>query len=266
MIPPLVAPELTTLASLFVAQCQEKVPGLLARVFLTGSGVTPDWKEASSDVDLVFVVSHPLSAQDGAELKALHAATKGSNPVDGLYLTAHQLEAGPDDIQSAPQSIDGEFELAAAGGQLNWVTWLELETGIEAEVSGTELLQWKPSTIEFENTAQKAMDYCAVNLRTYWLELAEQAVSALSGREHDEPVSAEMVLWTTLGPPRLVSTLRTGKIISKSEAGRFAIESWPEHTTLIYRTIDARAGASQTFTVADALESIDLLRKAALST
>jgi hypothetical protein len=184
----------------------------------------------------------------------------GSNPVDGIYLTEEQLFHGPDLVAAAPQSVDGKFSLSVAHGQLNWVTWLEVESGLQATVPAHGMVAWTPSDLRFTDTAGNAGRFCRRNLTSYWLVVAGQAEAALAGRARDSSASTEMVVWTTLGPPRLAATIDTGMVISKTEAGRFAARRWPRHASLADRAVASRSGEAEAFTVADALESVDLLR------
>lgn len=47
-----------------------------------------------------------------------------------------------------------------------------------------------------------------------------------------------------LGPARLVATIETEKIVSKSAVAAYAAARWPEHTELLHRADVSRSGAS----------------------
>ncbi|MGN7799112.1 aminoglycoside adenylyltransferase domain-containing protein [Leifsonia sp. 22587] len=64
-----------------------------------------------------------------------------------------------------------------------------------------------------------------------------------------------------LGPIRLVATIETGDVLSKTAAAAFAAERWPEHAELLERVVRDRAGERQEFTAADGREALTLLRK-----
>jgi hypothetical protein len=73
-------------------------------------------------------------------------------------------------------------------------------------------------------------------------------------------VRSETVRWIALGPIRLVATIETGDVLSKTDAAAFAAERWPEHAALLDRAVRDRAGERQTFTVVDARQAVQLLR------
>jgi len=231
-----------TLIDDFTLRLERAVPGLLERVLPTGSAQSDDWRPDRSDVDVVVVTTRPVTANDTAALTALHAGGR----VDGLYLTQEQLAAGPDSIPSAPQVVDGRFRLDQAADQLTWVTWLELEQG------GAHPL--------FADTAARAALASRRNLVEYWSRVGRRGMRRARFRRGTSQVSSGAVEWIVLGPPRLVVTIEQGRVVSKSDAGRFAAEQWPEHRELIERVLRFRQGGEERFTMRDVRESATLLR------
>ncbi|TBN56760.1 nucleotidyltransferase domain-containing protein [Glaciihabitans arcticus] len=243
----------------FVSALLARFPGLVESVYVTGSAATDDWHEARSDIDLVIVTWRPILERDVAALVALHAATKATTPVDALYLTVDQLADGPDSVPSAPQVVDGEFRLGVAGDQLSWVTWLELGGAPRAEIAQSGLGPWSPAPEADARTARRAAEFSAANLVSYWRPLGRNARKRALFTRGSAPVSAAAVAWVVLGPPRLVVTIEQGRIVSKAEAGLFAISEFPEYAALISRVIDWRRTGEGSFTAADAREATRLL-------
>jgi hypothetical protein len=246
-------------------------PGLVETVYVTGSALTDDWQPLHSDIDVVLVVSRPVSVDDERALSELHAETarddaQHGNPIDGLYLTPAQLAAGPDGIETAPQVVDALFVLDKPKGQLNWVTWLELAASPVGRIdSESGEMSWSAPLGATPEVIAKAADYSRLNLATYWAGVADQIAAWLAGPEapHDEGalVPEEPVVWGVLGAPRLLATIEYGTVLSKSQSGEFALERWPAYTDLIRRCQRSRAGLSEVFTVADVRRSLDLLRE-----
>ncbi len=252
---PEVNPTALHIVESFVVDVDRRLPGLLAEVYPTGSALTDDWQPANSDVDVVFVVRRPVTSADGAELTQAHAATQsvhttGRHYVDGVYLTAAELDGGPDRVRTAPQVIDGSFHLAWPHGQLSWVTWREFSTAPRGEVTAGAV-HWHSARGGFTQYAELAQ-FCRDNLASYWAGIADQWRSALTANQlHDDNVDADSVVWTVLGPARLVCTIANGSVVSKTESGRFAARRWPEYADLIERAVRHRAGDEQCFDVDD---------------
>jgi hypothetical protein len=98
------------------------------------------------------------------------------------------------------------------------------------------------------------------NLRTYWIPYATDTSERLAARTDDEAVPAEAIEWLALGAQRLVVTMETGRVVSKSEAAEFAAGRWPQYAGLLTRVLASRRGASAQFTVSDARLSVALVR------
>jgi hypothetical protein len=254
--------ELTARTAAFLAEVESVAPGLVTACHVTGSGANEDW-QPDSDIDLVFVTDRALTDPDAIRLESLHAATSGGHPVDGIYLTAGQVDAGPDDIQLAPQSVGGSFEFRCRGGQLTWVTWLEMAQGFRAPVVSGVLGSWSygvGSEAEQQECEKRAREACRKNLHSYWLPYVAAVEEQLVGRADDDPVAADVVEWIALGAPRLVVTIETGRVSSKSAAAVEAAKRWPQFSELLTRVVASRAGEPQVFTVRDSRLAVALVR------
>lgn len=254
-------PRAVAILERFVREVARRLPGLLAEVHPTGSALTDDWQPAHSDVDAVFVVRRSVSTEDADALAEAHAATQGAHCVDGVYLIADELAANPDNVGATPQAVDGVFAPTKAGGQLNWVTWRERSTAPRGVVDDGGAIRWRDPVGGFTQFAELAQ-FCKQNLATYWSGVVDQWRAALdTGRLTDDDVDTYSVVWTVLGPPRLVVTIETGEVVSKTASGQFAAERWPEHGSLIERALSSRAGGLETFGLPDAAAVVALGRR-----
>ena len=252
-LPPQVGEALTV----FLLEQRRLAPGLVSRAVVTGSAATGDWYEGVSDIDVVFVVTRD-PVDDLPALAPLHA--ESSPHIDGVYLTESEIARGPDRVETAPQVVEGVLVSALAGGQLTWATWLELEDGVQGVVDGGDVI-WTPTADRHPDTASRVGDRSRTDLIEFWGPVGDSAEAELADREPGDPVRAETVRWLALSPIRLVATMESGRILSKTAAARSAAERWPEHAELLDRAVRDRAGDRQTFVTADAREAIALLRQ-----
>lgn len=251
-LPPAVADALTA----FLLEQRRIAPGLVSRAVVTGSAVAGDWHPGVSDIDVVFIVTRD-PVDDLPALAELHAASQPH--IDGVYLTESEIARGPDMVQTAPQVVEGVLVSALAGAQLSWITWRELESGVQGIVDGGDVI-WSPVSDRHPRTAEGVVAFSRDNLLDYWQRIGDGLEAEIADRPDDGPVRSETVRWVALGPIRLVATIETGDVLSKTAAAAFAAERWPEHAELLERTVRDRAGERQEFTVRDARQALALLR------
>lgn len=244
----------------FAAAHARRLPGVVERVAVIGSAVAGDWQEGTSDIDLVLQVTRAVRDADLPTIADLHDPGAG-RPIDGVYLTADQIDAGPDEVTAAPQVTEGVLDPAHEGGQLTWVTWCELHTAVEGVVGASRVSAWEPSTRRFPGSSSRLRAFSRANLIGYWAPLATATAADLRSRPDTDPVDAEEVRWLVLGAPRLVGAIAGGTVISKSHAAELAAVRWPEHGTLISRVVASRLRDDVRFTAADAREAVALVRR-----
>jgi hypothetical protein len=204
-LPPAVVPKLDD----YLDAVDDAVPGLVTRLYVTGSIALNDYQPAISDIDAVAVCSGRPGAVQCKALTGLHMA---GPKVDVLYATANDLATDPRTL-SLPCSILGEFKPADAFAA-NPVEWRTLATKSLA-VRGGPL---DASTIWFDADALRQWNLD--NLDDYWVGKAGEG-------ERLPPefwVRWESGLqWVVLGIPRLHHTIVTNEVISKSAAGAYAL-------------------------------------------
>lgn len=252
-LPPQVGEALTR----FLLEQRRIAPGLVSRAVVTGSAATGDWHDGVSDIDVVFVVTR----DPGDDLPALATLHAESTPhIDGVYLTESEIARGPDQVETAPQVVEGVLLSALAGGQLSWATWRELEDGVQGIADGGDVI-WTPTSDRHPDAALRVVARSRDDLIDFWAPVGDSAEAELAGRKPRDAVRPETVRWLALGPIRLVETMESGHIVSKTAAARAAAERWPEHADLLDRAVRDRAGERQDFTAADARQAIALLRE-----
>ena len=120
---------------------------------------------------------------------------------------------------------------------------------------------WTPTSDRHPDAALRVVARSRDDLIDFWAPVGDSAEAELAGRKPRDAVRPETVRWLALGPIRLVETMESGHIVSKTAAARAAAERWPEHADLLDRAVRDRAGERQDFTAADARQAIALLRE-----
>jgi hypothetical protein len=234
----------------YVAALDTALPGRVEAVYLTGSVALDDYRPGISDIDLLVVLGTTPSPDDVAAIRAIHEARPGRPYLDATYLSRAQFTAQPVANEVVPNVVDGVFRADEPAGQLNPVTWAELTAG------GIAVRGPASTGVRVDQPALRAWNI--QNLHTYWAGLVARGREVATERPYDAEVPVDVLVWYVLGPPRLLYTIMTGRITSKTGAGRWGASRFPAYARLIDRCLHARGGAAQTATVADIALACDL--------
>lgn len=235
----------------------ENIRGL----WLTGSTMLRDLT-IDSDIDTITLTEQALGAGEEAALTSVHASLTEQFPgmrYDTTYLEVASLARPPEAGLVVPQSLDGTLILDQPGGEIHPVTWFTLPHALR--VAGAY-----PADLQIHADQEAARTHSRDNLRSYWIESVVFGIrAALNERGAEETLEhPSTVGWVVLGAPRLAMFLHpqarhAGPIPSKTEAGRWVIDTHPEYAELAHRALVARHGEPSTFTVGDAMVAADLV-------
>lgn len=206
----------------FLEEVDGRLPGRLTGLLLHGSLC---WGEffRGSDVDFVAVWDEVPRGEEVDLLRAAHEATRARFPTptfDGFHCTTADLAGPPSLVGPRPVFYEGSF--AAAGTiDINPVTWHELaERGIAVR-GVVPAVHADPAAL---------LEHTRTNLDTYWrviLSRLEEAGPDVAGRDD------ATVAWVGLGAPRLHHLLATGRLTSKSGAGRYVRDTLDRRWSMI---------------------------------
>ena len=220
-----------TVTAAHAALLDERLPGLLEGLHLHGSLGFGGEFFGGSDVDFVAVTSRRPSASDIDVLRQVHAELDRRWPepaYDGFYLLESDLAARPEDVPEGPGVLHQWFDVGTHA-DVTHITWRELrDHGIT--LCGKVLRDidvWSDDAELHRSTRD--------NLDTYWRMQLEAMHH--HPREASLPQAAE---WGALGAPRLVHLLVTGTPTSKSGAGRWALDAYPQHRELLEEALRVR--------------------------
>lgn len=229
-------------------------PGLIRALYVTGSVALGDYHPGRSDIDFMAFTARPLTDEDVAMLREVHASLTAPKHYDGNYVGWHELPHVPDDEPPRPHLVDGELRTDDCH-ELTPSTWTEFRQYAIA-VRGPAA-----SALRVSITRQRLHEWNLGNLNGYWDGWASAAASYLERRDPAAILDdAEVVCWGALGAARLHYTLATGDITSKSGAGRYALEHFGAYENVITAALAWRATGNGEFTHAMALDSAELVR------
>jgi hypothetical protein len=208
-------------------------PPIVEAFYVHGSIALGAYVEGQSDVDFIAILSRPADEAALRVLQQVHhtlAAEFPACPLEGNYLQWPDLGRPAREIGEFPCYYDGHFHVAARH-DINPVTWWMLKHRAVV-VFGPD-----PATLRFDADWSAVRAYMLVNLNTYWA-----AFTRRPGRVAYLLTDAG-VQWAVLGICRLFYGLREGAMISKRQAGNYALEHLPERWhMLIQEALDLRAG------------------------
>lgn len=218
-------PEVRSVLDHLLGSLDAIAPDLIKATHLTGSIALGDFQPGKSDIDLVLV--HHDRADSGtilAVLEPILANLRQTHPrplIDGIVLSDEDLRAGPDIIDGPRVNITESVpEIRSGGGNRNPVTWATLhQCGIAW--SGHALDRgtiWQDPARLDHWTRENLMDYW----RPWLNRAAVTPAQAVSVTQLDDEIE-----WGVLGVARLHFTIATGAVTSKTNAGQYALDTFP---------------------------------------
>jgi Domain of unknown function (DUF4111)/Nucleotidyltransferase domain len=231
--------------------------GFVQGVYLVGSVALGDYQEGRSDIDFVALVAALPGVPDLESLARIHAAmaTSEGPHFDGFYIEQDQLGRTPSLGKRAPFSLHGVFRSDAACPEINPVTWLCLAH------HGIAVRGRPPETLGITIGPALLQAFQVNNLRTYWEPWIDDGSKALACKAPDELVGAAVLAWGVLGTLRIACTLETGRIVSKSAAGRWALTRYPpDRHPVVHDALSARRSAVSRLPVSRCRDALEFMR------
>lgn len=228
---------------------QELLTGLTAihkalfeGLYLTGSIPLNDFWQDKSDIDFLVLCTERPPQDILLQLKSLHATIEKKFPklpLHGTYITKDCLQL-PGALSANILSYH-EGQLKASSFEMAPVALYELKTtGIAVQgISAKDL------PIDIQTDDLNAFLY--QNINSYWTSWIAKH-SLLKKRRLLLILFPRLTEWVILGMARLVFTLRTGKIASKTEAGFYVLPSLDsEHRVVVEEAMKTRAEKGHRF-------------------
>lgn len=241
----------------YLALLEAEDASFVQDVYLVGSVALGDFQEGQSDIDFVALVADSPSTSQRESLARVHAGMASSEGphFDGFYIESAKLERVPARSEQAPFSINGVFRSDDICFEINPVTWFCLaEHGIAVRGS-------PPQTLGIAADPAALQAHQINNLRTNWEPWIEESSKALARKAANEAVDAAVLAWGVLGNLRIACTLGTGRIVSKSEAGRWALTRYPvQWHSVIRDALRARTSAISELPVSRCRHGLEFMR------
>ncbi|MFG1946478.1 aminoglycoside adenylyltransferase domain-containing protein [Nonomuraea sp. NPDC048826] len=222
----------TPAISRYLAAADRLLPGRIRGFYLVGSIALGAWREGRSDIDFVATVDGDLSERDIRRLALLHKAgnvtaawqalvrARPSIPgtVNGVFVAARDLGEPVTRIRPIASHSGPSFQ-RGRGFEANPVVWkILLEKGVT--VRGPA-----PGELGLDPEPHRLRDWNLRQLRGHFAGWAAAALSAKPPRKPLQPAH-RVALSKVLDLPRPHHTIVTGEVISKEDAGRYALETF----------------------------------------
>lgn len=218
------------------ALLERYAPDFVIGLHVVGSATEGDFRPGRSDLDFVAVLAHPATMEELEALSILHRtyATDPTMPaLDGIWITAEDLAAGPDATPDGPTSNDNRF-FEMARGNRNPVTWTLLQRAL------TVLGELDPTALWSDPGRLKS--WTRENAQSYWARWHASA-SDLWSPNGLALLGPAAVMWVVLGISRLRYTMATGEIASKTAAGEYTLTvSEPRWHPILNEALRLRRG------------------------
>lgn len=229
-------PEAQALSDRFLAALDQHAPGCVGALYIVGSAALDDFIPGKSDLDFMAVTQRAITDDEGAAV----ARVLGKK-LDGIFLELGDLARGPLRMEG-PRAVftDRGFSRAVESSARNPVAWATLAS------RGVAVHGAPASDLDLWNDPAALIAWTKENARAYWRRRRQGARNLLSlpGVLALTPFFAT---WSVLGLARQHYTVRKAGVISKSEAGRYALETFaPRWRAIIEEALAIRSGGKLT--------------------
>ncbi|MEU5696770.1 nucleotidyltransferase domain-containing protein [Actinosynnema sp. NPDC020468] len=221
----------------FVSLADRLLPRAVTGFYLVGSAALGAWRPGRSDIDFVAVLTHDPGSTRlrllhglgnlgavGSALRTRDRAIPGT--MNGVYLHQDDLRTPVTRLRPIASHSGRTFRRgeAFAVNPVDWKTFAEHGIAVRGPEPDTLGLNPEPDTLVAWNRE---------NLERYWRPWGERAAR---GTLRHNPV------WGILGPLRLHRTITTGEVVSKEDAGRHGLTTFPHRAPMINAAIADRLG------------------------
>ena len=210
---------------LWVDTFDEVAPRTLEGLYVIGSIALNDWQPSSSDIDIVAITAEPADDFAADALREAHLTFGQRCPgavVDGPFLAWGDLTLSPQGV-SRPWTLAGAFHHDAECFELNPVTWYTL-TNYGVRVRGPQT-----ADLEIPRDTEALVRFTLDNARDYWCTVYQEFSAAIGELGAADTLPSSVPVWCLLGVCRMLYTVSTGDVTSKSVAGGWAAERLGEN-------------------------------------
>ena len=228
-------PPAGTIMQEFIALLESITDEFIIGVYLTGSIPLNDFYSNKSDIDFLVICKHLPGSVIISQLDAVHKKIRIKHPtpvLSGIYLAIDSIQKW--DIDHISVFFYHEGRLRKGRFDMAPVTLFELK------YNSVTLLGPEPSTFVIKVREDKLNHFLYQNINSYWKKWIHNH-SKIFGKGILLLLLPRLTEWAVLGVARQLCTLCTGKIVSKTESGKFCLNHLPlEHQSTIKEAIKIR--------------------------
>lgn len=161
--------------------------------------------------------------------------------MNGIYITSGQLGKSRNDINPVTFYYEGTI-YDNGYFEINYITWYYLK------YSSCTVWGRPAEELVFDVVLQDLLNEMKENMRTYWKNWIDKA-SNLLRFSHYAAFTAQRIEWGVLGITRQYYTFHKNNIVSKTDAGLWALDIVPEKFHKILKeAVNTRNGKKSLYT------------------
>ncbi|UAL53795.1 MULTISPECIES: aminoglycoside adenylyltransferase domain-containing protein [Metabacillus] len=225
----------------YISLFHERIPNTLEGLYLHGSIALNAFINGTSDIDFVAIINRLLTVAEIKILSKIHQELEDKykkTVLDGCYLLWEDMGNMKAETKKRLYANDGKVDWGNhVTNPITW--WILKDKGIN--VIGPEI-----NSFHFDVDESVLAAYVLNNMNTYWLKRMNRnkKFRRIAHLLPNKIVEWELQ-WSITGMLRQFYTLREHEVISKVDAGKFAINYMPERWhNIIKEAISIREGLS----------------------
>jgi hypothetical protein len=202
----------------------ENAPGAVEGLYAVGSLALDDWRPGS-DIDVVAVTAEPADDELVRTLTTAHDVwqeRRPDPPVDGPFVAWGDLSV-PAMVVSRPWVRQGELHHDAECFEINPVTWYVLAR------YGVVVRGPRQDRLAISIDREERVAWVRQHVEDHWLAVLAELRGAVGELGEQGTIDGSVVEWCLLGAAQMAYTARTGDVVSKTAAGRWAagrLQTW----------------------------------------
>jgi hypothetical protein len=228
-ITPCPYPDVNTILEIFLFEIKEILGDLFIGLYLHGSLACGDFNPQTSDIDFLVVTNGPVPLRFFHALKEMHtrlfsSGLAWSQKLEGAYIPKEALRRHDPAHAPVPWlGVDGHFALERLGSDWILQRWILREKGLV--ITGPAL----PDMID-PLSPDDLREAVRTSLREWW---------SLPFPSPDRFLSSEYQAYAILTMCRSLYVLKNGRVASKPQAARWAMETLDDQWLVLIASTEA---------------------------
>ncbi|KUP09211.1 hypothetical protein Q75_00850 [Bacillus coahuilensis p1.1.43] len=222
----------------YIFLLEQAIPSQIDSIYLTGSIAINSYLEGRSDIDFCTILVKDLQPAEFKKVEKVHFTIQKmypKTPLDGFYMTKKELQTLPQKPARVEYFNEGKWIYQSKMNR-NSIDAFVLKSGIS--LKGNALVEY-PYDVDWDIIVRDQVE----NVNTYWVNWKNKGKKPYTFNYFGLLGISNLLEWGILGIARIYYSVREHDVVSKLEAGDYALQHVPkEWHPIILEALRIRKG------------------------